>query len=129
MNLRQDLADIYTKSSVYYLRLQYLIICYLIVLAGAFFVLPMPRQMGIEGVARLLIGGWLYIGFVVLMIFAPKLFYPLIGKALSPYKDEKEVEEKFNLLFNKEKEEVLLLLIFILVSNKNIIYFGSLLYR
>ncbi|MBR6027396.1 MAG: hypothetical protein IK065_07370, partial [Neisseriaceae bacterium] len=106
MSLRQDVVDIYTKSSVYYLRLQYLIICYLIVLAGAFFVLPMPREIGIDGVARLLIGGWLYIGFVVLMVYAPKLFYPLIGKLLSPYKDEKEVEEKFNRLSEKDRQEV-----------------------
>ena len=88
MSLRQDVVDIYTKSSVYYLRLQYLIICYLIVLAGAFFVLPLPREMGIDGVARLVVGGLLYIVFVVLMIFAPKLFYPLIGKALFPCRDE-----------------------------------------
>ncbi|MBR6027154.1 MAG: hypothetical protein IK065_06120 [Neisseriaceae bacterium] len=106
MSLRQDVVDIYTKSSVYYFRLQYLIICYLIVLAGSFFVLPLPREMGIDGVARLLIGGALYIGFVVLMVYAPKLFYPLIGKALSPYKDEKEVEEKFNRLSEKDKQEV-----------------------
>ena len=88
MSLRQYLADIYTKSSVYYFRFQYLIICYLIVLAGAFFVLPLPRQIGIDGVARLVIGSLLYIGFVVLLVYAPKLFYPLIGKALFPCRDE-----------------------------------------
>ena len=53
-----------------------------------------------------MVGGLLYIGFAVLLVYAPKLFYPLIGKALSPYKDEKEVEEKFNRLSSKEKEEV-----------------------
>ncbi|MBR6026366.1 MAG: hypothetical protein IK065_02055, partial [Neisseriaceae bacterium] len=110
MSLRQDVVDIYTKSSVYYLRLQYLIICYLIVLAGAFFVLPIPRQIGIDGVARLLIGSLLYIAFAVLLVYAPELLYPLIGKALSPYKDAKEVQRKFNAQFNilsaKEKEEV-----------------------
>ena len=106
MSMKQDIADIYTKSSVYYLRLQYLIICYLIVLAGAFFVLPLPREFGIDGVARLVIGGLLYIGFAVLLVYAPKLFYPLIGKTFSPYKDEKEVEEKFNRLSSREKEKV-----------------------
>ena len=106
MSLGKDIIDIYTKSSVYYLRLQYLVICYLIVLAGAFFVLPLPREMGINGNARLIVGGLLYIGFAVLLVYAPKLLYPLIGKLLSPYKDEKEVEEKFNRLSEKEKQEV-----------------------
>ena len=106
MGMKQDFTDIYTKSSVYYLRLQYLVICYLIVLAAAFFVLPMPREFEIDGAARLVIGGLLYIGFAVLMIYAPELFYPLIGKVLSPYKDAKEVERKFNALPAKEKEEV-----------------------
>ena len=85
MSLRQDVVDIYTKSSVYYLRLQYLVICYLIVLAAAFFILPLPRAFGVDGVARLMIDGLLYIGFAVLMVYAPELLYPLIGKALSPY--------------------------------------------
>ncbi|MBR6026750.1 MAG: hypothetical protein IK065_04040 [Neisseriaceae bacterium] len=106
MSLRQDLVDIYTKSSVYYLRLQYLVICYLIVLAGAFFVLPMLREMGIDGVARLVIGGLFYIGFAVLMIYAPKLFYPLIGKSLSPYKDDKDLQAQFDLLSESEKREL-----------------------
>ena len=106
MSLSKDMADIYTKSSVYYLRLQYLVICYLIVLAAAFFILPLPREFGIDGLARLVIGGLLYIGFAVLMIYAPELFYPLIDKVLSPYKDAKEVERKFNALPAKEKEEV-----------------------
>ena len=106
MGMKQDFTDIYTKSSVYYLRLQYLVICYLIVLAAAFFILPLPRAFGVDGVARLMIGGLLYIAFAVLMIYAPKLFYPQIGKTLSPYKDAKEVEEKFNRLSDKEKQEV-----------------------
>ncbi|MBR3482389.1 MAG: hypothetical protein IKH45_05840 [Neisseriaceae bacterium] len=106
MSLQRDIVDIYTKSSVYYLRLQYLVVCYLIVLAGAFFILPLPREMGINGNARLMVGGLLYIGFAVLLVYAPKLFYPLIGKLLSPYKDEKEVEEKFNQLSDKEKREL-----------------------
>ena len=95
MSLRQDVVDIYTKSSVYYLRLQYLIICYLIVLAGAFFVLPMQREMGIDGAARLMIGGFLYIGFAVLMISAPKLLYStFIGKWF--YGDDFEEDEDGN---------------------------------
>ncbi|MBQ9619727.1 MAG: hypothetical protein IJR44_04460, partial [Neisseriaceae bacterium] len=106
MSFSKDMADIYTKSSVYYLRLQYLVICYLIVLAAAFFILPLPRAFGVDGVARLMIGGLLYIGFAVLLVYAPELFYPLIGKVLSPYKDAKEVERKFNALPAKEKEEV-----------------------
>ncbi|MBR0129098.1 MAG: hypothetical protein IJM09_04705 [Neisseriaceae bacterium] len=106
MSLGKDIVDIYTKSSVYYLRLQYLVVCYLIVLAAAFFVLPLPREMGINGSARLMVGGALYIGFAMLLVYAPKLLYPLIGKLLSPYKDEKEVEEKFNRLSEEEKQEV-----------------------
>ncbi|MBR3425681.1 MAG: hypothetical protein IKG79_06570 [Neisseriaceae bacterium] len=106
MSLQRDIVDIYTKSSVYYLRLQYLVVCYLIVLAGAFFILPLPREMGINGNARLMVGGLLYIGFAVLLVYAPKLLYPLIGELLSPYKDEKEVEEKFNQLSDKEKREL-----------------------
>ena len=106
MSLGKDIVDIYTKSSVYYLRLQYLVVCYLMVLAAAFFVLPLPREMGINGSARLMVGGALYIGFAVLLVYAPKLLYPLIGKLLSPYKDEKEVEEKFNRLSEEEKQEV-----------------------
>ncbi|MBQ9683518.1 MAG: hypothetical protein IJV35_09660 [Neisseriaceae bacterium] len=106
MSLGKDIVDIYTKSSVYYLRLQYLVVCYLMVLAAAFFILPLPREMGINGSARLMVGGALYIGFAVLLVYAPKLLYPLIGKLLSPYKDEKEVEEKFNRLSEEEKQEV-----------------------
>ena len=106
MSLQRDIVDIYTKSSVYYLRLQYLVVCYLIVLAGAFFILPLPREMGINGNARLMVGGLLYIGFAVLLVYAPKLLYPLIGEFLSPYRDEKEVEEKFNQLSDKEKREL-----------------------
>ena len=109
MSVKQDMADIYTKSSVYYLRLQYLVICYLIVLAVAFFVLPMPREFGIDGTARLMIGGLLYTGFAVLLVYAPKLFYPLIGDGiitLSPYRDEKEVELLFNRLSEQEKRDV-----------------------
>ena len=106
MSLGQDIIDIYTKSSVYYLRLQYLVVCYLMVLAAAFFVLPLPREMGINGNTRLMVGGLLYIGFAVLLVYAPKLFYPLIGKLLSPYKDEKEVQEKFNQLSEKDKREL-----------------------
>ncbi|MBO7555457.1 MAG: hypothetical protein J6T41_05740 [Neisseriaceae bacterium] len=106
MSLGKDIIDIYTKSSVYYLRLQYLVVCYLIVLAAAFFILPLPREMGINGNARLIVGGLLYIGFAVLLVYAPKLLYPLIGKLLSPYKDEKEVQEKFNQLSEKDKREL-----------------------
>ena len=106
MSMKQDFTDIYTKSSVYYLRLQYLVICYLIVLAAAFFVLPLPRAFGIDGAARLMIGGMLYIFFAFLMVFAPDLLYPLIGKLLSPYKSAQEVEEKFNRLSEFEKAEV-----------------------
>ena len=106
MSLGQDIVDIYTKSSVYYLRLQYLVICYLIVLAGAFFILPLPREMGINGNARLIVGGLLYIGFSVFLVYAPKLLYPLIGKLLSPYKDAQEVEEKFNQLSEQEKQKL-----------------------
>ena len=105
MGMKQDFTDIYTKSSVYYLRLQYLVICYLIVLAAAFFILPLPREFGVDGAARLMIGGMLYIFFAFLMVFAPDLLYPLIGKLLSPYKDAKEVERKFTALPAKEKEE------------------------
>ena len=103
MSLGKDIIDIYTKSSVYYLRLQYLVVCYLMVLAVAFFILPFPREMGINGTNRLIVGGLLYIGFAVLLVYAPKLLYPLIGKLLSPYKDEKEVQEKFNQLSEKDK--------------------------
>lgn len=106
MSLQRDIVDIYTKSSVYYLRLQYLVVCYLIVLAGAFFILPLPREMGINGNARLMVGGLLYIGFAVLLVYAPKLLYPLIGEWLSPYKDEKEVEMRFNLLSKEERRDL-----------------------
>ena len=106
MSLQRDIVDIYTKSSVYYLRLQYLVVCYLMVLAVALFILPLPREMGINGSARLMVGGALYIGFAVLLVYAPKLLYPLLGKLLSPYKDEKEVQEKFNQLSDKEKREL-----------------------
>ena len=106
MSLGKDIIDIYTKSSVYYLRLQYLVVCYLIVLAAAFFVLPLPREMGINGNARLIVGGLLYIGFAVLLVYAPKLLYPLIGEFLSPYRDEKEVEMRFNLLSKEERRDL-----------------------
>ncbi|MBQ5429655.1 MAG: hypothetical protein IIU35_04575, partial [Neisseriaceae bacterium] len=94
MSLGQDIIDIYTKSSVYYLRLQYLVVCYLMVLVAAFFILPLPREMGINGSARLMVGGALYIGFAVLLIYAPKLLKSSVGKYLSPDEYEEEIKNK-----------------------------------
>lgn len=106
MSLQQDIMDIYTKSSVYYLRLQYLVICYLIILAAAFFILPLPREMGINGNARLIVGGLLYIGFAVLLVYAPKLLKSTVGKFLSFDKEEKEIENKLNQLSENERIEL-----------------------
>ena len=106
MSLGKDIIDIYTKSSVYYLRLQYLVVCYLIVLAGAFFVLPLPREMGINGNARLIVGGLLYIGFAVLLVYAPKLLKSSVGKFLSPDENEQEVYRVLNQVSEKKRKEV-----------------------
>ena len=105
MSLGQDIIDIYTKSSVYYLRLQYLVICYLIVLAGAFFILPLPREMGINGNARLIVGGLLYIGFAVLLVYAPKLLKSSVGRFLSYDEEIEEVENELNQLSENEENK------------------------
>ncbi|MBR6026896.1 MAG: hypothetical protein IK065_04790 [Neisseriaceae bacterium] len=97
MNLRQDVVDIYTKTSMYYIRLQYLLVCYTIVLVGAFFVLPLPREMGINGFMRLLVGSLLYIGFAVLLVYSPKLLHlTFIGKWFSGDDFEEKIVEKLN---------------------------------
>ena len=106
MSLGKDIIDIYTKSSVYYLRLQYLVICYLIVLAAAFFILPLPREMGINGSARLMVGGALYIGFAVLLVYAPKLLKSSVGKLFSYDKEIAEIENKLNQLSENERVEL-----------------------
>ena len=106
MSLGKDIVDIYTKSSVYYLRLQYLVICYLMVLAAAFFILPLPREMGINGSARLTVGGALYIGFAVLLVCAPKLLKSSVGKLFSYDKEIAEIENKLNQLSENERVEL-----------------------
>ncbi|MBR6026752.1 MAG: hypothetical protein IK065_04050 [Neisseriaceae bacterium] len=95
MNLRQDLADIYTKSSVYYLELQYLIICYLIVLLLAAFILPLPRAYDLNGGLRLFVGFGLYIGFALLMTYSPKFLQSSAGKYLSPDEYKEKLSNKF----------------------------------
>ena len=95
MSFRQDITDIYTKSSVYYLRLQYLIICYLIVLLLAAFILPLPRAYDLNGGLRLFVGLGLYIGFALLMIYSPKFLHPSAGKYLSPDEYKEKLSNKF----------------------------------
>ena len=105
MNLKQNIFDIYTKSSVYYFRLPYMVICYLLVLVIAFCVFPMLREIGINGTTRLLLGSALYIGFVILLILSPHWFLSFFSKFIYPYKDTEEIKEEFNRLSEKEKEK------------------------
>ena len=106
MSLSKDIADIYTKSSVYYLQLQYLVVCYLIVLVAAFFVLPMPREFGIDGVARLAVGCALYIGFAVLMVFAPKLLESTVGQLFSYEGEIEEIKQELEQSTEIDKVEL-----------------------
>ena len=106
MSLRQDVVDIYTKSSVYYLRLQYLVVCYLIVLLLAAFILPLPRTYGLNGGLRLFVGLALYVGFAVLMTYRPKLLHSSAGKYLSPDEYEEELTKKFKQMPSKHQVEL-----------------------
>ena len=106
MSLGKDIIDIYTKSSVYYLRLQYLVVCYLIVLAGAFFVLPIPRTLDMPANARLIVGIMIYISFVVILIVAPELLKSSIGKLLLPDEYEEKIKDKFEQLSENEQIEL-----------------------
>ena len=106
MSFSKDMADIYTKSSVYYLRLQYLVICYLIVLLLAAFVLPLPRTYGLNGGLRLFVGLALYAGFAVLMTYSPKFLHSSAGKYLSPDEYEEELNKKLKQMPSKHQVEL-----------------------
>ncbi|MBO7081581.1 MAG: hypothetical protein J6V99_06065 [Neisseriaceae bacterium] len=106
MSFSKDMADIYTKSSVYYLRLQYLVICYLIVLLLAAFVLPLPRTYGLNGGLRLFVGLALYAGFAVLMTYSPKFLHSSAGKYLSPDEYEEELTKKLKQIPSKHQVEL-----------------------
>ena len=106
MSFSKDMTDIYTKSSVYYLRLQYLVVCYLIVLLLAAFVLPLPRTYGLNGGLRLFVGLALYIGFAVLMTYSPKFLHSSAGKYLSPDEYEEELTKKLKQMPSKHQVEL-----------------------
>ena len=105
MSLVKDMADFNTTTSVYYVHLQYSLICYMIVLVAAFFVLPLPREFGIDGADRLFLGGFLYIGFAVLMVYAPKLLHAtFIGRWFAG--DTFEAEARKQLAQTQETEQI-----------------------
>ena len=96
MSLGKDVADFNTTTSVYYVHMQYSLICHSIVLFVAFFILPMPREIGIDGVARLVVGGLLYIGFAALLVYAPKLLHAtFIGRWFAGDTYEAEARKQF----------------------------------
>ena len=107
MSLGKDVADFNTTTSVYYVHMQYSLICHSIVLFVAFFILPMPREIGIDGVARLVVGGLLYIGFAALLVYAPKLLHAtFIGRWFAGDTYEAEARKQFAQMSETDQDQI-----------------------
>lgn len=107
MSVQNDTVDFRNTTSVYYVHLQYSLLCYAIVLLVALFVLPLPRDLGIDGMARLVVGGVLYVFFAVLLVYVPKLLHStFIGKWFAGDTYEAEARKQFAQMSETDQDQI-----------------------